>query len=128
MASLTLVGRSPFLPAALNGLNAEMLVIRGGQAPRTIFDDAKFRASHKLTERRLADHQDLMWSDTVATHSSEVGEAMSTFLGRLDASLALKPLNFSEVEGELGGIHYRALGAGPPLVLLPLGLAPSQWD
>ena len=31
-------------------------------------------------------------------------------------------------EGEIGGITYRIEGDGPPLILLPLFLAPSQWD
>jgi len=31
-------------------------------------------------------------------------------------------------EGELDGISYRIQGAGAPLVLLPLGLAASQWE
>jgi ubiquinone/menaquinone biosynthesis C-methylase UbiE len=128
VASLTLVCPSPFLPAALNGVNAEMLVIRGDQAPPTIFDDAEFTASHKVTERRLPKHQDLMWSDTISTHASEVGAAMAEFLARLDHALELKPATIDSGEGEVGGIHYRALGSGPPLVLLPLGLAPSQWD
>src|SRR5437773_9639087 len=64
IASLTLVCPSPFLPAALNGVNAEMLVIRGDAAPTTIFDDSEFRDSHKVTEQLLTNHQDLMWSDT----------------------------------------------------------------
>ena len=32
------------------------------------------------------------------------------------------------MEGEIAGISYRIRGAGPPLVLLPLFLAPSQWE
>ena len=33
-----------------------------------------------------------------------------------------------EPEGEVEGITYRAEGSGPPLLLFPLDLAPSQWD
>jgi ubiquinone/menaquinone biosynthesis C-methylase UbiE len=33
-----------------------------------------------------------------------------------------------EGEGEAAGISYRIRGAGPPLVLMPLDLAPSQWE
>jgi hypothetical protein len=28
----------------------------------------------------------------------------------------------------VAGITYAIRGSGPPLVLLPLGLAPSQWE
>src|SRR5439155_8943013 len=30
--------------------------------------------------------------------------------------------------GEVAGISYHIGGSGPPLVLLPLGVAPSQWE
>jgi Methyltransferase domain len=30
--------------------------------------------------------------------------------------------------GEVAGLAYRVQGSGPPLVLLPLGLSPSQWE
>ena len=33
-----------------------------------------------------------------------------------------------EGEGEIAGISYRIRGVGPPLVLLPMFLAPSQWE
>jgi ubiquinone/menaquinone biosynthesis C-methylase UbiE len=33
-----------------------------------------------------------------------------------------------EGEGEAAGISYRICGSGPPLVLMPLDLAPSQWE
>jgi SAM-dependent methyltransferase len=31
-------------------------------------------------------------------------------------------------EGEIAGITYRVRGSGPPLLLLPLSIARSQWD
>ena len=31
-------------------------------------------------------------------------------------------------EGEVNGVYFKVQGAGTPLVLLPLGAAPSQWD
>jgi hypothetical protein len=48
----------------------------------------------------------------------------STFLGRH----SLPAVRLSEAEGEVAGITYRIRGAGPPLFLIPLSLAPSQWD
>jgi len=33
-----------------------------------------------------------------------------------------------EGEGEVGEVSYQIRGAGPPLVLMPLDLAPSQWE
>ena len=40
----------------------------------------------------------------------------------------LPAIRLSEAEGEVAGISYRIRGTGPPLVLMPLSLAPSQWD
>jgi hypothetical protein len=31
-------------------------------------------------------------------------------------------------DGDCAGIHFRVQGSGPPVVLLPLNLARSQWD
>jgi SAM-dependent methyltransferase len=40
----------------------------------------------------------------------------------------LPTVRLSEPEGQVAGITYRIRGAGPPLFLMPLSLAPSQWD
>jgi ubiquinone/menaquinone biosynthesis C-methylase UbiE len=36
--------------------------------------------------------------------------------------------NLPECEGEIAEITYSARGSGPPLILLPIALAPSQWQ
>ena len=40
----------------------------------------------------------------------------------------MTPAPLPEGDGEFAGISYRISGSGPPLVLLPLALAPTQWD
>jgi ubiquinone/menaquinone biosynthesis C-methylase UbiE len=40
----------------------------------------------------------------------------------------LPPANLPERSGSHAGIVYRIKGTGPPLVLLPFFLAPSQWE
>jgi hypothetical protein len=37
-------------------------------------------------------------------------------------------VSLPEGEGEVAGITYRVRGSGPPLVLMPLDLTPSQWE
>jgi SAM-dependent methyltransferase len=49
---------------------------------------------------------------------------MLDFLGRHSVPAVSLP----EVEGDAAGITYRVRGAGPPLILMPLSLAPSQWE
>ncbi|HML09488.1 MAG TPA: methyltransferase domain-containing protein [Stellaceae bacterium] len=64
------------------------------------------------------------WSDVALDRGPEFAAALLDFLDRhpLDA------VALSEGEGEAAGITYRIRGAGPPLVLMPLALAPSQWE
>ena len=39
-----------------------------------------------------------------------------------------EPTSLPEKEGEFAGLSYRVVGSGPPVILLPLALAPSQWE
>ena len=49
------------------------------------------------------------------------------FLARMDSQDGPGGVSPSVAEGEADGIYFKAQGSGPPLVLLPLGAAPSQW-
>ena len=53
---------------------------------------------------------------------------MTDFLARMDQVHGIKTVALPRGEGEVAGISYRIEGSGPPLVLLPLGVAPSQWE
>jgi SAM-dependent methyltransferase len=64
------------------------------------------------------------WSDVLAERGAEIAPVLLDFLCRHP----LPPCGLAEGEGEAGGITYRIRGSGPPLVLLPLSLAPSQWE
>src|SRR5215510_10640682 len=66
------------------------------------------------------------WSDVVADRTTEVVRAIITFLHRSWSDLPTAgPLATS---GTHSGLKYRVAGQGPPLVLLPFLLAPSQWE
>jgi ubiquinone/menaquinone biosynthesis C-methylase UbiE len=64
------------------------------------------------------------WSDVLAERSAEIGPVVLDFLNRHP----LPPCGLAEGDGEAAEITYRIRGSGPPLVLLPLSLAPSQWE
>src|SRR5205823_12518218 len=66
----------------------------------------------------------LPWSDVIAERGAEIASALLDFL---DAH-PLPPVSLQQGEGEAAGITYRIRGKGPPLVLMPLDLAPSQWE
>jgi len=53
---------------------------------------------------------------------------MLKFLAQHRPPEGVKTVPLAEEQGEIAGISYRIRGAGPPLVLLPLFLAPSQWE
>lgn len=69
----------------------------------------------------LAEYEAPGWADVVADRTAEV---ISVF----GALPALPPVNLPPGPGSVAGISYSIAGRGPPLVLLPFFLAPSQWE
>ena len=124
VASLTLIN-PPILDAGLiRGLASRMLVVAGDRGPTAegavkLLADLPGTASHSL--RGFECHP---WSDVIVERGSEIGAAMLGFLDRHPAATVALP----EGEGEAAGISYCIRGAGPPLTLMPLDLAPSQWE
>ena len=76
----------------------------------------------------IPDHYGVSWSDTARLFPELMIRAMGDFLSRADAERPATRLILPPGEGEVAGLTYRVLGAGPALVLLPLMLAASQWD
>jgi 2-polyprenyl-3-methyl-5-hydroxy-6-metoxy-1,4-benzoquinol methylase len=76
----------------------------------------------------LRGYASLPWADTIADRTTEVAEALYDFLARAECEDPLPAANVPECEGEIGGITYRVRGQGPPLLVLPLSLAPAQWE
>ena len=70
----------------------------------------------------------LAWADVVADRSDDIGSTMMNFLERIDPPEGGKVVPLTDGDGEIAGISYRIRGSGPPLVLLPLWLSPSQWE
>jgi SAM-dependent methyltransferase len=67
-------------------------------------------------------------ADLLVDRGEEIGAALLAFLESCDREHPLPAMTVPEGEGEVAGITYRVRGSGPPLVLLPLGLAASQWE
>ena len=122
VASLILV--SPRPRSELSGLESRLLVVAGdkglsAQGPAKLLADLPSAAAHILR-----DYECLPWADVIAERGSDIAPALLRFL---DAH-PLPPVSLPAGEGEVGGITYRIRGSGPPLVLMPLDLAPSQWE
>lgn len=122
VASLILV--SPRARSELDRLKSRLLVITGdkglsAQGPAKLLADLPSAAAHILR-----DYECLPWTDVIAERAADIAPAMLQFLD----SHPLPPASLHAGEGEVGGITYRIRGSGPPLVLMPLDLAPSQWE
>jgi SAM-dependent methyltransferase len=76
----------------------------------------------------LADYPGLPFADVAAERGDEIGARLLSFMARLDQDRSTSSVVLGPESGEVAGISYRIQGSGPPLVLLPLSLAPSQWD
>jgi ubiquinone/menaquinone biosynthesis C-methylase UbiE len=124
VASLTLINPPILDEDRLRGLTSRVLAVAGDQGPTA---EGAVKLVKELPEARshiLRGFECHPWSDVIADRGSEIGSAMLGFLDGHPAATVALP----EGEGEATGISYRIRGAGPPLALMPLDLAPSQWE
>jgi SAM-dependent methyltransferase len=124
VASLTLISPPVVDPGPLAGLASRMLVFAGDQG-RLARGAAELTANlSSVSAHILRGYEWQPWSDVIADRGAEIGAAVLDYLDRHP----LPTVRLSEPEGQVAGITYRIRGAGPPLFLMPLSLAPSQWD
>src|ERR1700731_1144541 len=120
----SLIPAAPRPRSELNRLESRLLVVAGdkglsAQGPAKLLADLPSAAAHVLR-----DYECLPWADVIAERGADIAPALLHFL---DAH-PLPPASLPASEGEVGGIPYRIRGSGPPLVLMPLDLALSQWE
>jgi SAM-dependent methyltransferase len=70
----------------------------------------------------LAGYGEPLWADSVSHRTDVIVAALRDLPGEASVPTAASD------RGSHAGITYRVRGAGPALVLLPLLLAPSQWE
>jgi len=124
VASLTLINPPVLDASPIRGLATRLLAVAGDRGPTAegavkLLGDLPGAVSHSL--RGFECHP---WSNVIAEYGSEIGPAMLGFLEHHP----VPSMSLPEREGKAAGISYRIRGAGPPLVLMPLDLAPSQWE
>jgi len=127
-ASLTLIGPPSIDPETIRKLGPKLLTINGdrGQNVERIQNTVKSVPGASLVT--LANYNFLGWSDAIAERTDEIGSAMLDFLSSTSPPQNVPNRLAGPAEGEVSGISYLIRGTGPPLVLLPLFLAPSQWE
>jgi len=129
ISSLTLVCPQGMDPGILGPLASRLLVFTGDQGQPA---ESARRVLAPLPGATLVAlrhyHSPDIYTDVVAERTADIGAAMTEFLARVDHSHRAPTVSLPEGEGEVAGIAYRVRGSGAPLVLLPLGVAPSQWE
>lgn len=128
LTSLTLVGPASIDPLTTGSLGAKLLVVNGEIGANAERIQAAVNKTQGASLFTLSNYAFLGWSDAVADRTEEIGNAMLDFLARRNTAASKQSISPTASEGEIAGISYRIRGAGPPLVLLPLFLAPSQWE
>ena len=127
-SSFTLVGPGGFAPHTVSSLASRLLVFTGDKEASA---ERVRRIVENLPDARLVtlrDYAMVGWTDMIADRTDEIGSAMLQFLAQHRPPGVARTVSLADERGEIAGISYRARGAGPPLVLLPLFLAPSQWE
>jgi SAM-dependent methyltransferase len=128
IASLTIVTPRNIDYGVLGTLAPRLLVFNGDRGNSA---EALQRAMASLPDATLValdDYQRSNGADVVAAREDSIGPTMIDFLGRMNQGQEASTIPMSEDQGEVAGISYRVRGSGPPLVLLPIEYAPSQWE
>jgi SAM-dependent methyltransferase len=116
----TRVDPTPFARVA-----SRLLMISGDKG---LSAETTERAHARLPQARrhvLKDYDAVAWSDVVADRAAEIAGATIEFLPRVASQ---PPAPALPASGSHAGLTYRVEGRGPPLMLLPFFLAPSQWE
>jgi SAM-dependent methyltransferase len=125
IASMTLVSPARFFAEPLRSFENRVLFISGDRGPGAQTVPALLQELPRARALRLPDYPDAAWSDTVADRRDAVASALIEFL---DSVSSVPGAQLQQDDGEVAGITYRVRGSGPPLLLLPMSLARSQWD
>ena len=128
VSSLTLICPIGMNLSALRPNAPRLLVISGDQGRPAAEIRRAMANLPDATSIILRDYYSPMWADVIADYTGEIGSGLLTFLKGIDRRQGDKDVMLSEGEGEIGEITYSVRGSGHPLVLLPLALAPSQWQ
>jgi SAM-dependent methyltransferase len=127
IASLSLVCPIGIDPA-LTAVASRAQVIHGDQGPIAERARAAVGRMPEVALVTLAEYAGLVWSDVCAERGGEMVPALLDFVRRMEGKHPSATPPLAPGAGEVAGLAYRVQGSGPPLVLLPLGLSPSQWE
>ena len=128
LASLTLAGGLPPDPSSLENLPAPLFVFCGDAGSPEKEIEQELAVCADVSSLLLSGYPRELWDDIVADRVDEIAPAFEAFLQRAAEKCHAPDASCKEGEGTCAGLRYNVRGSGPPLVLLPLGLAKSQWE
>lgn len=124
IASLTLVCPNGGDRAVLEALGPRMAVVNGeGSVAESV--ERLTAGIADLTHVNLPGYTVEPWSDVAADRSAEVLATVVRLTAQVEGAADASVRGGS---GEVAEVSYTVSGSGPVLVLLPLGLSPSQWE
>jgi SAM-dependent methyltransferase len=128
IASLTLLCPATLDLRPFADVASRLLAISGDHGAAAERVETAAQSTAGMASATLRDYEALMWSDLAADRGADIAAAMFDFFRSMDQRRPLATAQLAEGEGAAAGIFYRVRGTGPPLVLMPLELAPSQWE
>ena len=128
MSSLTLVCPLDIDDTILPPIASNLCLINGAGGPFAERAANIVKSLPGVYSATLSDFTPQLWTDVAVERTDEILAALTAFLGQVDDAPGGTFPQIADGEGECAGIFYRVQGAGPVLVLLPLALAPSQWE
>jgi SAM-dependent methyltransferase len=127
IASLSLVCPTAVAPSALRSIAQRVLVLHGDGGPIADRVRAAVGQIAEATVVELPNYPGLPFADIAVERRDQLSVALFDFLRRMEPN-AGDAVALPHEFGELADISYRIQGSGPPLVLLPLAFARSQWE
>jgi SAM-dependent methyltransferase len=124
VGGLVLCAATRIDPAPFEEIAQRLLMISGDEGLTAQVAERVHARLSRAHRHVLRDYAAEAWSDVVADRAGEVAGAMAAFL----ADVPLEPATLDTCNGAHAGLTFRIEGQGPPLILLPFFLAPSQWD
>jgi len=129
VASLTLVCPRGMNPGAVAPLASRLCVIAGERGRSTDVLRQVLARFPEATLTTLRDYENPSpYADIAVDCTDALATAMLTMLAQRDQQHPLPSVTLPQSAGDVGDIAYRVRGEGPPLLLLPLSVAPSQWE
>jgi len=128
IASLTLVTPRHIDPSVLGTLAPRLLVFNSDRGNSVEVLQRSMASLPDATLEALPDYQRSNFADVIADREDSIGPALIGFLDRMDQGQEASTMPLHEGEGEVAGTSYSVQGSGPPLLLLPIEFAPSQWE